>query len=533
MVIAVRRAAWRDGSADGWDDDFVWYAAAMHRMRALTPGLDDFFRILRGALTGAPGGGSDPVADLITIAQQWEDPTGLGYQSQVHGTFVPKSDWPSGALWQECAHNHWFFQPWHRAYVLEFEAVVREHIRQLDGPADDWALPYWNYSDHAADSRRLGLPLPLRGETLPDGVEVPGVEPQADGTVPNPLFIPARLGPDEPEPGDSVVWASATRALLRSHYANQQDTGRVSFGGGVIEDPDNAAQWHDESTEIGQMDAQPHGSVHNQVNGAMASFPTAGLDPVFWLHHCNIDRLWETYADDLGHGYPFQDGAGTGTDAHESWTTRQFRFLRPDGSTATWTAPDVLDIGTLGYAYDTTAPPPLPPVPPSPPPGSEDDPFGIDVPVPEPVAEAGPVALWGEQDVVVSGGAGGDHGLGVDAFPGGVTWLLRFEGIRSARPAPTSYQVFLGLEPGGDASPDDDDHYAGLLSLFGVYEASRDDGSSAGNGQRRQLDVTAQVAAQAATFRPLATSVRFAPVNPGRDLAGAVMSIERITLEFA
>jgi tyrosinase len=93
--------------------------------------------------------------------------------------------------------------------------------------------------------------------------------------------------------------------------------------------------------------------------------------------------------------------------------------------------------------------------------------------------------------------------------------------------------VFLGLEPGGDASPDDDDHYAGLLSLFGVYEASRDDGSSAGNGQRRQLDVTAQVAAQAATFRPLAASVRFAPVNPGRDLAGAVMSIERITLEFA
>jgi tyrosinase len=531
MVIAVRRAAWRDGSADGWDEELLWYAAGIHRMRTRTPGLDDFFAVLRDWLTGT-GTSSDPVGEMIAIARQWDDPMSLGYQSQVHGTFAPKADWPSTALWQECAHNHWFFLPWHRAYLLEFEAVVRESIRELGGPADDWGLPYWNYSDHAADPRRLGLPLPLRGETLPDGVEVPGVDPGDDGTFPNPLFIPARLGPDEPQPGESVAWASATRALLRPHYANQQDTARVSFGGGVIEDPANAAQWHDESVEIGQMDAQPHGSVHNQVSGAMALFQTAGLDPVFWLHHCNVDRLWETYAHDLGHGYPFEDGAGTGTDAHAAWVGRQFRFLRPDGSTAMWTAPDVLDTGALGYAYDTTAAPPLPAVPPPPPPGSEEDPFGLGEPVPTPVAEAGPVSLAGEQDLVVSGGDTADQELGVEAFPEASRWLLRFEGIRSARPAPTSYEVFLGLEPGEEAGPDDDEHYAGLLSLFGVYEASRDDGTSAGSGQRRRLDVTAQVSAQAAALRPLAARVRLRPVNPGRDLAGAELSIDRITLEF-
>ncbi|WP_176445343.1 tyrosinase family protein [Blastococcus mobilis] len=529
--MTTRRAAWREGSAGGWDDDLVWYAAGMHRMRALTPGLDDFFEHLRTLLTGV-GTSSDPVGDMIAIARQWEDPMSLGYQSQVHGTFAPKAAWPSTALWQECAHNHWFFLPWHRAYLLEFEAVVREHIRQLDGPADDWALPYWNYSDHAADPRRLGLPVPLRGDTLPDGVEVPGVEPLADGSFPNPLFIPVRLGPDEPAPGDSVAWASATRALLRPHYANQQDTARVSFGGGVIEDPTNAAQWHGESPEIGQLDMQPHGSVHNQVSGAMALFQTAGLDPAFWLHHCNVDRLWETYAHDLGHGYPFRNGVGTGTAAHASWIDRQFRFRRPDGSTGTWTAPKLLDVGALGYTYETTAPPPLPAVPPPPPPGSGEDPFGLGEPVPVPVAEAGPLSLVGEQDVVVSGGEPADQGMGVDAFPAAARWLLRFEGIRSTRPAPTSYEVFLGLEPGADAAPEDDGHYVGLLSLFGVYEASRDDGTSSGSGQRRRLDVTAQVSAQAGDLRPLATSVRLRPVNPGRDLAGAQMSIDRITLEF-
>ena len=534
MVTVTRRAAWRDGAADGWHDDFIWYAAAVHRMKARTADLDDFLRIFQRALQ--QGFRPALVGQLVAIATRWGDPMSLGYQSQVHGTFVPKQSWPrhqgQPALWQECAHNHWFFLPWHRAYLLEFEAVVREHIRQLGGPADDWALPYWNYSDHAEDPRRLGLPLPLRGETLPAGVQVPGVEPAADGTVPNPLFNPTRLGPDEPDPGDDTEWATATDALLRPHYANQQDTGFVSFGGGVLEDPTNAALFHDNARELGQVDAQPHGSVHVQVHGTMALFQTAGLDPVFWIHHCNVDRLWETYANDLQHGYPFQDGAGAGSAAQRSWRTQQFRFRRPDGGTSTWTAPELLDVASLGYAYDTTAPPPLPAVPPPPPPGSDLDPFGFDVPTPEPVASAGQVSLDREQDVAVSAG-GGDEGLGVDSFREGARWLLRFDGIRSARPAPTSYRVYLGLRPGEAADQGDADHYAGLLSLFGVYEASRDDGSSPAAGQSRQLDVTAQVTAQAAAFRPLATSVRLVPLSQARDLAGAEVSIDRISLEFA
>jgi tyrosinase len=96
----------------------------------------------------------------------------------------------------------------------------------------------------------------------------------------------------------------------------------------------------------------------------------------------------------------------------------------------------------------------------------------------------------------------------------------------------TSYHVFVGVAPGDAADPADDDHYAGLLTLFGVYEASRDDGSSAADGQRRRLDITAQVTAQAATLRPLAAPLRLVATNPGRDLAAAQLSIERITLEF-
>jgi tyrosinase len=537
MGTVTRRAAWRDGADNGWHDDLIWYAAAIHRMKQLTPGLEDFYAVFDEVLQ--LGGLTQDLADrMAAIAVQWNDPMSLGYQSQVHGTYAfdPQS-WPSykmrRVLWQECAHSQWFFLPWHRAYLVEFEEIVRAHISALSGPADAWALPYWNTSDWEADHQRLGLPLPLRGENLPDDVDVPGVTADADGNRPNPLFNPTRRRSLEPPPDASVSWADATDCLQRAHFANEddKDTVHISFGGGVLDDPTNQAAFHGDAGETGQLDARPHGTVHTHVGGTMSAFEAAGLDPVFWMHHCNVDRLWETYAHDLQHGYPFQDGSGVGTKAHRSWTTRRFRFIQPSGSVRTWKAPQVLDIGALGYTYDTTAAPPLPP-PPQPLPGSEIGPFGI-APggdLAEPIAAAGPVTLAEAQDVAVSADSNLD--VGVDGFPKDAHWLLRFEGIRAALPALTSYDVYLGLTPGADADPHDAEHYAGVLSLFGVAEASRDDGTSSGSGQRRRIDVTAQVRAQATTLRPLDTSIRLVPVDPDPDLARVGLTIERVTLEF-
>ena len=36
----------------------------------------------------------------------------------------------------------------------------------------------------------------------------------------------------------------------------------------------------------------PHGSVHVRTGGQMGSVPRAGFDPIFYFHHCNVDRLW-------------------------------------------------------------------------------------------------------------------------------------------------------------------------------------------------------------------------------------------------
>ncbi|WP_457102077.1 tyrosinase family protein [Microbacterium sp. P5_E9] len=508
-------------------------------MKARTPRLDQFRELFRQALaTATEEVGLDPqlTAAMGAIAMEWSDPLSLGYQSQVHGTYaVDRSRWPrfkrKKVLWEECAHNQWFFLPWHRAYLAEFEIVVRRHIEDLGGPAADWALPYWNYTDYQADPKRLGLPLPLRGAAVPPGVQIPGLEPIPGQPLANPLFEPTReLRGDQP-PGASPGWASAAIALRRPHYANQNDTGMVSLGGGVIEKPNNPKLFHG-GGERGFLDNQPHGSTHGHVGGFMGEFETAALDPTFWVHHCNVDRLWETYAHDLGHGYPFEQGEIPPSNAKKSWTSHKFKFLRADGTVKEYTANAVTDVATLDYRYAETAPPPLAPVAPAPR-GAEIDPFGIAPPaLAEPLASARDVVLHSSTHVPLHRPAPerGQRALVAGSFPGDTQWSLRMTGVRSAVPARTSFDVYLGLG-GADADPHDLRHYCGGLSLFGAYEATVDNDASTSDGVNQMFDVTEQIGSQGGNFLIDGAVVTFFAVDPDRSTAG--ISIDQITLEFS
>jgi hypothetical protein len=73
------------------------------------------------------------------------------------------------------------------------------------------------------------------------------------------------------------------------------ETEREGLGGGIADE--------DPSTR-GLLESYPHDQIHRAVGGivispngqtgvgAMATPPTAGFDPIFSIHHSNIDRLW-------------------------------------------------------------------------------------------------------------------------------------------------------------------------------------------------------------------------------------------------
>jgi tyrosinase len=78
-----------------------------------------------------------------------------------------------------------------------------------------------------------------------------------------------------------------------------------------------------------------HGAVHIWVGGTMSNVSEAAADPVFWLHHGNLDRLWWVwYNSSAGH---HQNPALTGSEAvMDPWS---------------YTEPQTRDIGALGYEY--------------------------------------------------------------------------------------------------------------------------------------------------------------------------------------
>lgn len=77
-----------------------------------------------------------------------------------------------------------------------------------------------------------------------------------------------------------------------------------------------------------------HGNVHNAVGGDMrtAHSPT---DPVFYLHHANVDRLWAQWQ----------------TGPHAADPTNASANLEPRGRIISGMVSAVLDIGELGYGY--------------------------------------------------------------------------------------------------------------------------------------------------------------------------------------
>jgi tyrosinase len=82
-----------------------------------------------------------------------------------------------------------------------------------------------------------------------------------------------------------------------------------------------------------------HNRVHNWVGGSMVTMSSPN-DPIFWLVHANLDRLWGQWEAIYGFDYP-DSGAPPGQNLHD--------LMIPFGSTPA----EVLDHHDLGYIYDT------------------------------------------------------------------------------------------------------------------------------------------------------------------------------------
>ncbi|MFE5495418.1 tyrosinase family protein [Streptomyces virginiae] len=411
-----------------------------------------------------------------------DDPTGWTYQAAVHGTNTT----PTMPLWNGCKHGSWYFLAWHRMYLWYFERIVRATVVQLGGPAD-WALPFWDYD---ADRDQARIPPAFRDEE--------------EGA--NPLFAPRANLVNEGEPLPFEI-TSPAYAMGRTLFV-----GEAEFGGGIT--PNGSTFWN----RKGALEQTPHNDVHGHIGRWMGRTTTAALDPVFWLHHANIDRLWSLWAGRPGHSNPDDP----------RWITQEYKFFDADGSQQSLAASDVLDTaGQLGYTYEQPVPisPPVPlppsvtrsPVPETPsgpstsgptPPGRREMAGSSERPLTL-VGRAASIAVPIDRRTTGPLGAA----LGVAAPDSDRRVYLNVEDIEGDANPDKVYGIYVNL-PEGASREQAEGHRVGNLSFFGIERAQDPRGDEHPHGLRVSVEITPLVrrlqaddawdeARLQVTFRPL------------------------------
>lgn len=210
------------------------------------------------------------------------------------------------ATWCGCQHHNNQFLTWHRMYVYYFERVLREASGD-----PNLTLPYWDY---ATDRR---LPVAFRESSY--------VNDQGQ-TVPNPLRVEARR-------------------IQLNNGSGQLAKSVVNSAGAMNATTYNAFRNRIEST--------PHGAIHCALteggcgNGLMGTAATAALDPIFYLHHSNIDRLYECWLK-VNEAGRLPTGSAI--------LNQQYSFVDADGSVVTRRVRDMLRTSQLGnYSYTAGA----------------------------------------------------------------------------------------------------------------------------------------------------------------------------------
>jgi tyrosinase len=164
------------------------------------------------------------------------------------------------------AHGAPGFLPWHRAYLLDLE-------RELQAIDPSVSLPYWRF----------------------------------DRPAPN-IFTREFFGVSD---SLGTVRFSTTNPLQFWRTDGVQGINRRPFfdTGAAPPDPITEAQTLAlgvQYKDFRDLEFNPHGSAHTSFGGSISSIPTAARDPLFFLLHCNVDRLWAKWQRQFGRFNPAQ-----------------------------------------------------------------------------------------------------------------------------------------------------------------------------------------------------------------------------------
>lgn len=245
--------------------------------------------------------------DALLFAGYWAGLKNLTPPAQPRG--VAKKTWAT------CEHETRHFFSWHRMALYFFERVLREASGD-----PNFALPYWDYTNDATD--------PVDPANSPGRIPILFVAELLNlpsGTIENPLFERRRTAGFGQLVQLDLLQTNADSTLNLSNFYEFQQT----------------------------LDLGVHGFIHCAVgNRCLAPYmgivPFSANDPIFWVHHANIDRLWECWTT--------RNGRDANPTNDRDWMKKKFRFVNEKGDLVTMKVSELFDPkGRIDYKYDNVS----------------------------------------------------------------------------------------------------------------------------------------------------------------------------------
>lgn len=249
------------------------------------------------------------------------------------------------------AHGAPAFGPWHRALLRNLELDL-----QAAAADPTLSLPYWDWTVNQS-------PDPVAGSPWTD--DFMGAIDLTTDTVMTGAFRQGAWVLNVLAPGETDTVLK--RALGRSAF---QDPSAVvgtlptvmNVANALQETPYDHSHWNRGATPSFRDRLEGWhgaGSIHNRVHlwvGGSMTPSTSPNDPIFFLHHCNIDRLWAQWQHPVGlPARPYLPAAGT---AGAPVGHRLGDPMQPWGGAVT--VDSALDHHALSYRYDDETAPMVP-----------------------------------------------------------------------------------------------------------------------------------------------------------------------------
>ncbi|MDN5836413.1 MAG: tyrosinase family protein, partial [Nitrosospira sp.] len=253
-----------------------------------------------------------------------------------YDTFVAQHRAAFMASPNDPAHRGPAFLPWHREYLRRFELALQQINPSV-------SIPYWDWTVDRTAGASLWASDFMGGD---------GTGASRRVTTGPFAFSTGEWALTVRDPGDTTTFLTRAFGAMGALPTQQGVSGALN----VV--PYDSAPWNSNSSTNtsfrNRLEVVIHNPGHMWVGGSMMAMSSPN-DPVFWLHHCNIDRLWAEWQRENPTAIylPPSDTpnvvAGHGRDdPMPPW----------DNEASPPTPRSVLDYHALGYTYDDEVPTP-------------------------------------------------------------------------------------------------------------------------------------------------------------------------------